>query len=156
RLCDGRGPNAHAGVMSSKGLNRGGLAVYGERAALYPNAGGRFNRNRDSNGLARRNTTQYAARVIAGEAFGREFISMLRTALSNTVEAGPYRNSFHRVKPHHRMRDISIQPIVDRFSPTRGKIFSHDLYTRADGVTVPAQSVHIGFELGNCRSGGCE
>ena len=54
--------------------------------------------------------------VITQESFRCHLVPMLGAPLPHTVEPRSDLYAFHRIYRHHRMSDICIKPVKDRFS----------------------------------------
>ncbi|MNV16136.1 hypothetical protein D3C71_1068900 [compost metagenome] len=80
---------------------------------------------------------------------------MLGAALRNAVKARADGHALDGVQPHHHVRDVGVQAVVDGFAPARGQVFGHDFNARADGIAIAAQLVHIGFQFRHDLGVGC-
>lgn len=84
---DWRGSDAHAGIMAAIGFNGDRLATLINRPARDANAGCRLDADGDDYILAGRNAAENAASMVGHKTFGRQFVAMFGSALSDGGEA---------------------------------------------------------------------
>ena len=76
---------------------------------------------------------------------------MLGAFLRDGGKAGADFDALDRVDAHHRVRDIGIEPIVDRLAPADGNAGRDDFDSRAARIAGLAKRIHERLELGDLR-----
>ncbi|ABA48712.1 hypothetical protein BURPS1710b_1866 [Burkholderia pseudomallei 1710b] len=147
RFGDRRRANPDARVVAAERLDDGGFARPRDRAARRANARRRLDRDRHRDVLPRRDAAEHAARVIADEAVRRQLVAVHRTALRDARETRADLDALHRVDPHHRVRDVGVEPVEQRLAPADRHARRDDIDARADRIAVLAQRVHVALEL---------
>src|SRR5215470_15032233 len=137
-LGDRRGAQADTRVVPPGGHDLHGVAGKIDGAARHLDAGGRLHRQVRNDVLARGNTAEHSAGVVAAEAARGELIAMLAAALRGAADPGAELHRLHRIDAHERMRDVRVEPIEHRLAEPRRYAAGDDRHPRTDRVALPA------------------
>src|SRR5690606_25273361 len=110
---DGRGADRHARIVASERLHHDRLVGPVHGTALDTDAGSGLDGQGHPQRLSGGNPAQHAARVIAHETVGAEFVAVFRAAHGNAIEARADRYALDGIQPHHGMGDVRVQPVID-------------------------------------------
>ena len=83
-------------------------------------------------------------------------ITMHAAALRNTGKTITNFHALDGIQPHQSMRDVGVEPVVNRFTQTHRHVARHHAQLRAATVTGLAQVVHIGFQHTHIGAGSKE
>src|SRR5690606_6290655 len=106
-------------------------------------------RNMRHNVLARADTAQDAAGVIAEEARRRHFVAVLGTLLFYARKARSYLYALDGVDAHQAMGQFGIEAIEHRLAQTYRQAGRDERDARPDGVAFLAECGHVRFHFGN-------
>ncbi len=146
RFGDGRGADAHAGVVAALGDDFGALAVDVDGLARADDGTGGLDGDQGLDVLPAADAAQDAAGVVAGEALGRERIAMRGAALDHAGEARADLHRLHRIEAHERMGDVGIELVVERLAQAHGHARGLHADAGAARITGLAQRVHVGLQ----------
>ena len=94
--------------------------------------------------------------MIAGESIRRGRITVYAATLRNTGKTITNFHALDGIQPHQSMRDVGVEPVVNRFTQTHRHVARHHAQLRAATVTGLAQVVHIGFQHTHIGAGSKE
>ena len=83
---------------------------------LIANARGRLDGQRHANGLTAGNAAQHATGIIGGKAVREDLVAVLGTELTDRRKTSANFHPLDRIEPHHRVRNIGVEPIVKRLA----------------------------------------
>ncbi len=149
RFGDGRGADAHAGIVPSMRFHRGGRVVQVHGLPRQADARCGFDGDGGHHVLPGADAAEHAAGVVRGEALRGEFVAMLRAFLRHAGKACADLHTFHRVQAHERVGDVGVELVVERLAPACGHAAGGNHDARADRVARFAQRVHIRLQLGH-------
>ena len=156
RLGDGRGPDAHAGVVAALGDHLGRLPIHVNRRARAENGAGRLDGDADFEVLAGADAAQHAPGVVAFKALRRQGIAVHGAALGHAGKARANLHAFDGVQAHHGPGDVGIELVIERLAQAHRHAAGHHANARATGVACFAQLVHVGFQGLHIGTGGKE
>ena len=149
RLSDRRGADADAGVVAPVRVDHHRLAGLVDRAPVEPDARRGLDRDIDHDVLPGGNAAQNATRVVGGKTFRRHFVAVLGALLLDRAKPRADLHALDRVDAHHRVGDVRIQLVVDRFAPAHRHALRHRGNARAAGIAGLAQPVHERLQFGH-------